>query len=78
MKYDVLTVYDLNPDQMLELKQAYLTQMFEETEEESPSWDELARADEIVDDQLIFDAYANTVFSNDDFVCSAEMEEVTR
>lgn len=46
--------------------------------EESPSWDELARADEIVDDQLIFDAYANTVFSNDDFVCSAGMEEVTR
>lgn len=74
MKYDVLTVYDLSPEQMLELKQAYLTQMFDETEERSPSWDELARADEIVDDQLIFDAYANTVFSNDDFVCSAGME----
>ena len=78
MKYDVLTVYDLNPDQMLELKQAYLTQMFDETEERSPSWDELARADEIVDDSLIFDAYAGTLFSNDDFVCSAGMEEVTR
>ena len=78
MKFDVLTVYDLNLEQILELKQVYLTQMFEETEEESPSWDELARADEIVDDNLIFDAYAGTVFSNDDFVCSAEMEEVTR
>ena len=78
MKFDVLTVYDLNLEQILELKQVYLTQMFEETEEESPSWDELARADEIVDDNLIFDAYAGTVFSNDDFVCSAGMEEVTR
>ena len=74
MKFDVLTVYDLNLEQILELKQVYLTQMFEETEEESPSWDELARADEIVDDNLIFDAYAGTVFSNDDFVCSAGME----
>ena len=78
MKFDVLTVYDLNLEQILELKQVYLTQMFEETEEESPSWDELARADEIVDDNLIFDAYAGTVFSNDDFVCSAGMEEETR
>ena len=78
MKYDVLTVYDLSPEQMIELKQTYLTQMFEETEEESLSWNELARADEIVDDSLIFDAYAGTVFSNDDFVCSAGMEEVTR
>lgn len=78
MKYDVLTVYDLNPDQMLELKQAYLTQMFDETEERSPSWDELARADEIVDDSLIFDAYANTVFSSEDFMCSAGTEEVTQ
>ncbi len=75
MKYDVLTVYDLSPEQMLELKQAYLTQMFDETEERSPSWDELAWADEIVDDRLIFDAYAGTVFSNDDFVCSAGMED---
>ncbi len=74
MKYDVLTVYDLNLDQMLELKQTYLMQMFDETEGRSPSWDELARADEIVDDSLIFDAYAGTVFSNDDFVCSAGME----
>lgn len=70
--------YDLNPEQMLELKQVYLTQMFEETEEEFPSWDELARADEIVDDSLIFDAYAGTVFSNDDFVCSTGMEGVTQ
>lgn len=74
MKYDVLTVYDLNPEQMLELKQGYLTQMLDETEGRSPSWDELACADEIIDDQLIFDACAGTGFSNDDFVCSAGME----
>lgn len=74
MKYDILTVYDLNSEQMLELKQAYLTQMLDETEGRSPSWDELACADEIVDNWLIFDTYANTVFSNDDFVCSAGIE----
>jgi len=74
MKYDVLTVYDLNPEQMLELKQGYLTQMLDETEGRSPSWDELVCADEIIDDQLIFNTYAGTVFSNDDFVCSAGME----
>lgn len=74
MKYDVLTVYDLNPEQMIELKQVYLTQMLDETEGRFPGWDELACADEIVDNRLIFDAYANTVFSSEDFMCSAELE----
>lgn len=71
MKTNYFTVSDLTAEQMFELKQAYLCQHFEECEDREPSWDELANADRIVDDWLIFDSYSGTMFTADDFYCSS-------
>ena len=66
-----MNVSELSNDQMLELKQDYLTQHLLEAEERTPSYGELADADGIVDDAIIFETYAGVVFSEDDFFCSA-------
>ena len=63
----MLTVYDLSKEQINQLKQVYLEQHLEETCEDDISYGELANAEEIVDDWLIYDAYADTLFSPDDF-----------
>ena len=67
-----MTVSELSNDQMLELKQDYLTQHLLEVEERTPSYGELADADNIVDDAIIFEQYDGVVFSEDDFACSAK------
>ena len=65
-----MTVYELNREQLIELKQAYLTRVLDERGE-SPSYGELASADEIISDDEIYEAYAGTDFVRDDFSCSA-------
>ncbi len=62
-----MTVSELNADEMTMLKQNYLTERLIEVEGRTPSWGELADADDIVGDQLIFEAYADFEFSKDDF-----------
>lgn len=69
----MLTVYDLTIDQLNELKESYLDQHLQETEGRAASYGELANASEIVPDWLIFDAYAGTLFSPDDFFCGEEV-----
>ena len=69
----MLTVYDLTIDQLNELKESYLDQHLQETEGRAASYGELADASEIVPDWLIFDAYAGTLFSPDDFSCGEEV-----
>lgn len=69
-----MTVYDLNRDQLAELKQHYLTEQMD-ARGESPSWGELADADDIISDEEIYDAYAGTIFSLDDFSSSEEESE---
>ena len=68
-----MTVYDLNREQLTELKQSYYTQLLDERGE-SPSYGELADIDDYVSDEEIFDAYAGTDFVPDDFFCSAGEE----
>lgn len=60
------TVYDLSRDQLVELKQTYLCQLME-TGEECLSWGELAAADDIIPDAVIYDHYAGVTFTDDDF-----------
>ena len=67
---EYLTVSELTNEQMLELKQNYLCQHLLEVEDRTPSYGELADADEIVSDHLIYDAYGGTLFVPDDFFCS--------
>lgn len=65
------TVYDLSAEQILELKQDYLFEHLEEVEGRSPSWYEIANANDIVSDWIIFDNYSHITFTDDDFSCTA-------
>lgn len=62
-----MSVYELNRDEMSELKQMYLF----ETTAGPLSWSDIAAADEIPDD-IIFDHYAGIMFVKDDFCCNME------
>lgn len=64
-----MTVYELNRDQFSELKEAFLAQHLDE---EFISYGLLADADEIIPDETIFEAYEGTIFTEDDFFCSAK------
>ena len=61
---------ELNDDQRLELKQNLLSRRYDERGE-TPSYGELADADELVSDEDLEDWYGDTFFSEDDFLCSA-------
>jgi len=63
-------VQDLSKEEMLELKQNYLDNHLLEVEDRTASYGELADADEIVSDNIIFDTYEGTVFTDDDFFCN--------
>lgn len=61
-----MTVYDLNRDQLIEVKQRMLTERLDERGE-SPSWGELADADDIISDEEVFAEYGDTEFVPEDF-----------
>ena len=60
-----MNVRELNREQIIELKQGFLFSL-----PEWPSWRGLADADELVDDETIFDLYEGTDFVPEDFNCS--------
>lgn len=62
-----MTVLELTREQLVQLKQNYLTDHLLDVEDRTPSYGELADADEIVPDAVIFEAEAATIFSPDDF-----------
>lgn len=66
------TVYDLTPAQLAELKQTYAVQLAE-TEGEEIFWGDLADAENIIPDAVIFEHYDGIIFSDDDFSCTAEV-----
>ncbi len=57
-----MTVKELNRDQLVSLKQKWLSES-----EESVSWGELAEADAIVSDEEVFSRYGDTDFCEEDF-----------
>lgn len=68
-------VTELNRDQLIELKQSYLDALNESGEHEDVvgvSYDELANADDIVPDDVVFNHYDGVVFSDDDFFCGVD------
>ena len=68
-----MRVYELNRDQLIELKQHY---WIDEHNGEQPDYYTLANIDNIVSDKEVQDAYYYDNFTNDDFFCSAgEPEE---
>lgn len=60
-----MTVHELTREQLIELKQDMLC------EQGSPSYGELADADELVSDETVFAEFDATKFSEDDFFCTA-------
>ncbi len=65
-----MTFDELNENQRIELKQSILT-CRNEAIGEGTSYEELANADDLVSDEDLRDWYGGTVFSEDDFFCSA-------
>lgn len=59
---------DLTNEQRLELKQDIVKDRNEHIGE-GTSYGELANADELVDDEVLEEAYGGTEFSSDDFSC---------
>lgn len=75
-----MNVTQLTADQLEELAGNYLTEHYHEynpdaEELEGPSYGELAAALEIVGYDTLVTEYAGTVFSSDDFMCSAGQPE---
>ncbi len=66
-----MTVSKLTRDQIIELKQNYLSEKIYNEGERCISWGELADADELVSDETIFAEYGGYDFSVDDFFCTA-------
>lgn len=70
-----MDVTELSREQIIELKRDYLVRLADEgcysevvgVEWDEPTYSELAAADEIVPDDVIFENYADTVFCEDDF-----------
>ena len=74
-----MDVLQLSREQLIELKQTYLTQLADEgsyaeildVDHNEPSYHDLANADNIVPDCVIFKNYEGVDFVNDDFFCTA-------
>lgn len=56
-----MTVYDLTRDQLIDLKQYMLI------DQGSPSWGELAEADEIISDDAVYSEFDGCYFTEEDF-----------
>ena len=68
-----MTVRELNTEQYKELCQAYITEFWVDDAHgtKAPSYYDLACADELVDENIIFDHYDGICFVPEDFACSA-------
>jgi hypothetical protein len=62
-----MKVTELNRDQLVCLKQAYLCELPQDWFADEPSYQDLANADSIVSDEEIFSHYAGTDFVPEDF-----------
>ena len=71
-----MNVHDLTRYQLSQLKANYLCRLADEgtfaeileVDYDSPSWDDIVNADEIVPDDVIFEEYADTNFVEEDFL----------
>ena len=68
-----MSVKELTREQSEELKGNYYCWVLHE--DEDVSYGELAMIDELVSDEEVFEYYEGTCFCNDDFFCSAHVDE---
>ena len=62
---EIMSVYELSKNQLIELKQNYLCEV-----QKNVSYGELCDADNIISDEEIFQTYSCTDFSSEDFMCA--------
>ena len=69
-----MTVRELNRSQYKELCQDYITRFWSDLEDgtNSPSLEDLAAADELVSEDIIYNYYDGIEFTEDDFFCGKE------
>lgn len=65
-----MTVHDLSRDQLVELKQNFISLWIDG--QEPVSYDVLMDADELIPDETIFETYEGTIFTENDFFCSTK------
>ena len=66
-----MTVYDLNREQLNELKQSYLCQLVDTGDIDEIAYGDLIESENIPD-EIIFDHYNGITFTEDDFFCSCD------
>ena len=74
-----MDVRELTRDQLIELKQYYMDELVNEgsfaevmgVDYDEPPYGDLASADNIIPDALMFEHYDGIDFVNDDFLCTA-------
>lgn len=74
-----MRVTELSLDQLVELKQNYLSELADDgsfaevmdCDYNEPSYSDLANADDIVPDDVVFRNYEGVCFVPDDFFCTA-------
>ena len=67
-----MSLWDLSEEQLFELKQSLLTRIYDEMLNASPSYGELADANEIISAGLLVAFYDGTDFCDDDFFRTAD------
>lgn len=65
-----MTVYELNRDELSELKQRYYSKTHTNL-----SYDEIVSIDNLVSDEEIYEVYEDTIFTEDDFFSSSNYEK---
>lgn len=66
-----MKVTELNREQLISLKERYLIDWYDSIDQ-CPSWDELADADNIIQDDLVFEYFEGIEFVPEDFGPSSE------
>ena len=75
-----MSIDELSRNQLIELKERYMIELSDNGDYaevigvswDAPSWGEIADADRLIPDDVIFTHYARYTFSDDDFFCTAE------
>ena len=67
-----MKVFELTRDQLIELKKRMLFARLDKVGR-CPSYGEIADVDDNISDEAVYEEYADTIFSMDDFFCTADM-----
>lgn len=78
---DYKTVDDLNRQQIIELKQMFITELvnnndfsrFTQLDYDEPTFADWNNADNLISDDVVYEHYDGVLFTDDDFFCSTKI-----